>query len=381
MIKVFNVVGARPQIIKASALSRAIKNRYKDQIKEVIVHTGQHYDRELSSVFFQELNIPEPDYNLGVGSGTHSQQTGRIMIGLEELLLKEKPDWVVVYGDTNSTLAAALAASKIQFPIVHIEAGLRSFDRSMPEEVNRIVTDHLSTLLFSPTNAGFKNLMQEGFKPDQSPPYSPDHPKIYHSGDIMYDNALYFGALSDQKMDFLSKQGIEPGKYLLVTIHRENNTDNVNRLENILKALLMLTDDMNKEVVLPLHPRTAKVIEDGISPALREKVKATRKLRIMPPVSFLEVMLLERHAEIIMTDSGGVQKESHFFRKPCIIFRKETEWVELVTNGTCHLADADKGKILKGYNMFTSGKEYAYPEFYGDGKTAEFICREMIDNK
>jgi len=379
MIKVFNVVGARPQIIKASALSRAIKNSFKAQIKEIIVHTGQHYDRELSSVFFQELNIPEPDYNLGIGSGSHSRQTGRIMMGFEELLEKEKPDWVVVYGDTNSTLAAALAASKSQFPVVHIEAGLRSFDRSMPEEINRIVTDHLSTLLFSPTNAGFKNLMQEGFKPEQSPPYSPDHPKIYHSGDIMYDNALYFGSLSEQKKDFLSRHHIDTGKYLLVTIHRENNTNNVKRLESIMKALLRLSEEYKKQVVLPLHPRTSKVIDKGISPTLRKEIRASKNLLIMPPVSFLEVMLLERNAQMILTDSGGVQKESHFFKKPCIIFRKETEWVELVANGTCYLADADKRKIMSGYKLYASGKERIYPEYYGDGKTAEFICQEMID--
>ncbi len=380
MIKVFNVVGARPQIIKASAISRAIRNHFSHLLAEVLIHTGQHYDRGLSAVFFKELEVPQPQVNLHVGSSGHSRQIARIMTGMEELLKAGKPDWVIVYGDTNSTMAAALATAKCNIPVVHIEAGLRSFNRSMPEEINRIVTDHISTLLFSPTDAGFNNLIREGFNPGQSPPYSADHPKIYHSGDIMYDNSSFFGSLSEKKKGFFRDHTIDPDNYCLATIHRENNTDNPDRLENILEALLQIIEDQEIEIVLPLHPRTKKAIYNHVSPGLNQRIKACSGLKILPPVSFLEMTLLEKNSKLIMTDSGGVQKESHFFEKPCLVFRSETEWVELVQNKTCILADADKNQIINGYIQLLAKKDHFYPAFYGDGETAEYICQELIDN-
>ena len=230
-IKLINIVGARPQIIKASAISRAIRKHYSKNITEIIVHTGQHYDKEMSEVFFDELEIHKPDYNLGVGSARHGRQTSMMITGIEEILLKEKPDCVILYGDTNSTLAGALAASKLHFPVIHIEAGLRSFNKSMPEELNRIMSDHSSTLLFAPTNTAFKNLMNEGFRPENSPPYTIDNPKIYLTGDIMYDNTLFFAGLAEKKKaTFLEDISLERNSYILVTIHRDTNTDDIERL-------------------------------------------------------------------------------------------------------------------------------------------------------
>lgn len=380
MIKVLNIVGARPQIIKASAISRTIKESYSGKFKEIIVHTGQHYDKELSSVFFKELHIPKPHHNLRIGSARHSKQTASMMTGLEEIILKKQPDCVIVYGDTNSTLAGALAASKLHYPVVHIEAGLRSYNKNMPEEINRIMCDHVSTLLFSPTNTGFKNLIREGFRPENSPPYTIDNPKIFHSGDIMYDNSLFYGKLAEKKKKFLAEIGVKPGEFILATIHRDNNTDIPARLKSIFEALLEIARGMNIPVVLPLHPRTTLALEKNLSHSFCDVIKKESLLKIMPPVSFLEVILLEKNARLIMTDSGGIQKEAHFFRKPCIIFRKETEWVELVKNKTSVLVDADKEKIIKAVTDFGKKKEMNFPKFYGDGKTAGFICEELVKN-
>ncbi len=234
-IKLINIVGARPQIIKASAISRAIRKHFAGSITEIIVHTGQHYDKEMSDVFFDELEIHKPHYNLGVGSAGHGRQTSLMITGIEEILLKEKPDCVLLYGDTNSTLAGAIAASKLHFPVIHIEAGLRSFNKSMPEELNRIMSDHSSTLLFAPTNAAFKNLMGEGFKPENSPPYTISNPKIYLTGDIMYDNTLFFAGLAEKKKgNFLDDLSLVRNNYVLVTIHRESNTDDIRFLAKYL---------------------------------------------------------------------------------------------------------------------------------------------------
>jgi len=380
MIKVLNIVGARPQIIKASAISRTIKERYSGKLEEIIVHTGQHYDKELSSVFFDELHIPKPHHNLRVGSARHSKQTASMMTGLEDIILNIQPNCVIVYGDTNSTLAGALAASKLHCPVVHIEAGLRSFNKNMPEEINRIMCDHVSTLLFSPTNAGFKNLIKEGFRPENSPPYTIDNPKIFHSGDIMYDNSLFYGELAEKKEKFLTEIGVKPEEFILATIHRDNNTDIPERLRSIFEAFLMIARKQNIPVVLPLHPRTNAALEKNLSKELCKEIKNEPLLKVMPPVSFLEVLLLEKNARLIMTDSGGIQKEAHFFRKPCIIFRKETEWVELVKNKTSVLVDADKEKIIKAVTDLSMNKKLDFPKFYGDGKTAEFICEEMVKN-
>ena len=256
-IKLLNLVGARPQIIKASAISRAIRTRFSDDITEIFVHTGQHYDKEMSEVFFDELEIHKPDYNLGVGSAGHGKQTAMMITGIEEVLIKEKPDCVILYGDTNSTLAGSLAASKLHFPVIHIEAGLRSFNKTMPEELNRIMSDHSSTLLFAPTNAAFKNLMNEGFRPENSPPYTIDNPKIYLTGDIMYDNMLFFAGLAEKKKaDILHQLGLERDNFILVTIHRDTNTDDIIRLNNIFLTLKSLAEERKITLVMPLHPRT-----------------------------------------------------------------------------------------------------------------------------
>jgi UDP-GlcNAc3NAcA epimerase len=378
-IKLINIVGARPQIIKASAISRAIRKYFSDSISEIIVHTGQHYDKELSAIFFDELEIHKPHYNLNVGSAGHGRQTSLMITGIEEILIKEKPDCVLLYGDTNSTLAGALAASKLHFPVIHIEAGLRSFNKTMPEELNRIMSDHSSTLLFAPTNAAFKNLMAEGFRPENSPPYTISNPKIYLTGDIMYDNTLFFADLAEKKKaHFLEKLSIVRNKYILVTIHRDSNTDDIKLLSNILVTLKELAVSKDIVLVMPLHPRTIITLKTRIKD-LYDELMACSHIKIIPPVSFLEMILLEKNCRMIITDSGGVQKESHFFKKPCIVLRNETEWIELVTNGTAKLVGADSEHIRKEFNNFMDiHTEFEYPGFYGDGKTSEFILNEIL---
>ena len=372
MIKIVTVIGARPQIIKAAALSRAIKNKFSDKIKEVIVHTGQHYDENMSQVFFDELGIPAPDYNLGVGSGNHGVQTAKMIEGIEEILLKEKPDYLVVYGDTNSTLAGAIAASKIHIPIIHIEAGLRSFNKAMPEEINRICCDHCSTMLFSPTSTGYKNLINEGFSPNNEKPFNIDNPGIYHCGDVMYDNSLYFGSTAN------SQQSIANSNYILCTIHRNNNTDEPDRLKSIVDALIKISEE--KDIIIPLHPRTKKLLDVNLDLETYNTFINRSSIHIIEPVSFLEMISLEKNAELVITDSGGVQKEAYFFKKPCIIIRSETEWKEIVEVGAALIADADKDKIIEGYYHFKDNRIEEFPEIFGDGKAAEFICNELISN-
>lgn len=378
-IKLINIVGARPQIIKASAISRAIRKHFSDQITEIIVHTGQHYDKEMSEVFFDELEIHKPHYNLGVGSAGHGRQTSLMITGIEEILIKEKPDCVLLYGDTNSTLAGALAASKLHFPVIHIEAGLRSFNKSMPEELNRIMSDHSSTLLFAPTNAAFKNLMSEGFKPENSPPYTISNPKIYLTGDIMYDNTLFYAALAEKKKEtFLEDMSLVRDNYILVTIHRDTNTDDISILEKILVTLKSLAEEKNIMLVMPFHPRTIITLRNRLK-NLYADLKNCKNIKIIPPVSFLEMILLEKNCRMIITDSGGVQKESHFFKKPCIVLRKETEWIELVSNGTAKIVGSDPELIRKEFmNFLDSNSGFDYPAFYGNGKTAEFILSEIL---
>ncbi|MFA5820068.1 MAG: UDP-N-acetylglucosamine 2-epimerase (non-hydrolyzing) [Bacteroidales bacterium] len=378
-IKLLNIVGARPQIIKASAISRAIRKYFSKDITEILVHTGQHYDNEMSGVFFDELEIHKPDYNLGVGSAGHGRQTSMMITGIEEVLLKEKPDCVLLYGDTNSTLAGALAASKLHFPVIHIEAGLRSFNKSMPEELNRIMSDHSSTLLFAPTNAAFKNLMSEGFRPENSPPYTIDNPKIYLTGDIMYDNTQFFAGLAEKKKTKLLEQlSLERDNFILVTIHRDTNTDDIVRLKEILVTLKKLAEEKEIILVMPLHPRAIISLKTKLK-SLYNELCECRYIKIIPPVSYLEMILLEKNCRMIVTDSGGVQKESHFFRKPCIVLRKETEWIELVNNGTAKLVDADPEQIKQEFlKLMDSHSVLEYPGFYGDGKTAEFILNEIL---
>lgn len=377
-MKIVTVIGARPQIIKAAALSRAIKEHFKKEVNEVIVHTGQHYDDNMSQVFFNELGIPQPDYNLGVGSASHGVQTAKMIEGIEEILLKEKPDYLVLYGDTNSTLAGAIAASKIHVPIAHIEAGLRSFNKSMPEEINRICCDHCSTLLFSPTATGFKNLIKEGFNPDNKRRFTIDNPGIYHCGDVMYDNSKYFANIADTKSQILDKEGLRGTGYILCTIHRDNNTDQPERLNAIFKALLKISE--SKMVVLPLHPRTSKLLNTNLEKDLYDKITNNKNIKILPPASFLDMIVLERHAQMVVTDSGGVQKEAFFFQKPCLIFRSETEWKEIVECGAAVITDADENKIIDSFNNFVENPPHKFPEIFGDGKAAEFICKEMLEN-
>ena len=271
MIKIVTVIGARPQIIKAAALSRAIKNNFSNKITEVIIHTGQHYDENMSQVFIDELGIPQPNYNLNVGSGSHGKQTAEMIVGIEKILQKEKPNYLVLYGDTNSTLSGAIAASKLHIPIVHIEAGLRSFNKTMPEEINRIMCDHSSTLLFSPTATGFKNLLNEGFQPNNKPPYTSDHQGIFHCGDVMYDNSLFFKTISEARSTIIIDNNLKKGNFILSTIHRDNNTDNPERLVSIFSSLLDIATNDNITIVIPLHPRTSKLLETNLNPELEMK--------------------------------------------------------------------------------------------------------------
>lgn len=378
MIKIVTIIGARPQIIKAAALSRAIKNLFSTQIQEIIVHTGQHYDANMSQVFFDELGIPAPDYNLNVGSGSHGKQTAIMLTGIEEILIKEKPNAIVLYGDTNSTLAGGIAASKIHVPVIHIEAGLRSFSKAMPEEINRIMCDHVSTFLFSPTKTGYDNLIREGFNKDALAPYTADNPKIYHCGDVMYDNSLYFSDISEEKTDVISKLKLQKNKFILATIHRNNNTDEPERLNALFKSLNDISLKHSLDVVLPLHPRTAKLLPLNLKKELFESISVNPHFKIIEPASFLEMLALEKNCQLVMTDSGGVQKEAFYFEKPCVILRPETEWVELVECGAAIVADADEMKIKAAFDSLTHKLDLRFPKLYGDGKASEFICKELI---
>ena len=276
--------------------------------------------------------------------------------GIEEILLIEKPNCVVVYGDTNSTLAGALAASKINIPVIHIEAGLRSYNKSMPEEINRIMCDHVSTLLFSPTKTGFNNLVKEGFKENSEPPYSINNPKIIHCGDVMFDNSLYFSSIAEETTAILKENNLEEEKYILATIHRDNNTDNAVRLNSLFNAINKIAKENKIKVVIPIHPRTAKLLPKNLNSSLYSEIKISEYIKIIDPVSFLEMIALEKNAQLIMTDSGGVQKEAFFFKKPCIILRQETEWIELAECGSAITADAIEQNIIDAYNIFLSKK-------------------------
>ena len=378
--KIITIVGARPQIIKSSAISRAIKNNFSQILEEKIVHTGQHYDENMSEVFFHEMGIPLPDYNLNVGSGSHGAQTARMIEGLEEIFIKEQPTAIVVYGDTNSTIAGALAAAKIHIPVLHVEAGLRSFNKAMPEEVNRIACDHMSTLLFTPTTTGFDNLKREGFNLESIEKASANSPRVYHCGDVMYDNSLYFSSVSDSKSTILNEIGLEPNNYILSTIHRDSNTDISANLESIFKALLQIQKDSGLSIVLPIHPRTRSKMKDQLSAQLFSEVEANEQFKIIDPAGFLDIIALEKNAKMIVTDSGGLQKEAYFFQKPCIILRPQTEWVEIVNNGNAILTEASYDKIMNAFFVLSTKTDFTYPTLYGDGKAAEFICEKIIEH-
>ena len=354
-IKIITVIGARPQFIKASSLSREIA-KYNN-IEEIIIHTGQHYDANMSDVFFEELEIPKPKYSLGIGGGTHGQNTGRMIEKIEEILIKENPNYLLVYGDTDSTLAGALAATKIHVPVIHIEAGLRSFNKRMPEEINRILTDHCADLLFTPTETASSNLINEGIGKE----------KIYNVGDIMYDTALYFGNKAEKESKILNKLNIN--NYYLVTIHRQENTDDKKRLENIFTGLNKLAIENN--VLLPLHPRTKKKLNEFNLNILLDNII------IIEPVGYLDMVMLEKNAKGIITDSGGIQKEAFFYGVPCFTLRDETEWIELVKIGVNKLIENNESiyeQIIKSEFKNNFGSK-----IYGDGNTSELIIRRILN--
>lgn len=376
MIKIITIIGARPQIIKAAAISRAVRTSFSDRIKEVIVHTGQHYDHNMSAVFFDELKIPKEDYNLNVGSASHAVQTAEIMRLLEPVLEEEKPQGVLVYGDTNSTLAAALTAAKMHIPVIHVEAGMRSFNKTMPEEINRICCDHVSTMLFSPTVTGTENLCREGFSENTRAPYSINNPLVVHCGDVMYDNSIYFAAEARQKSTILSDLNLSSGEFTLCTIHRESNTDDAQNLNSIFRALLHIAENNKQKIVIPMHPRTSKILTQQLQPELAERLERNYDIQIVEPVSFMDMIVLESECNMIITDSGGVQKESYFFKKPCVILRDETEWVELVEQGTAVIGGTDTDSIIDAFNKLKS-RNLNFPPLFGDGHAAEFICKQI----
>jgi UDP-GlcNAc3NAcA epimerase len=378
--RIITIIGARPQIIKSSAISRAIRDYFSDKIEEIIVHTGQHYDENMSNVFFEEMEIPKPNYNLNVGSGLHGAQTAKMIEGLEKIFLDEKPNAIVIYGDTNSTIAGAIAAAKIHIPIVHIEAGLRSFNKSMPEEINRISADHMSTLLFSPTKTGISNLQNEGFSTEIKSKASIDNPNVYLCGDIMYDNSLYFSSISDEKSSILNILEIESNNYILCTIHRDSNTDNDQNINSIFRALINIQESSGLNIVLPIHPRTKGKMNELLDIEIKQKLESNSKIQIIPPAGFLDIISLEKNARIIVTDSGGLQKEAFFFQKPCVILREQTEWVEIVENGNAILTGSNEEKIVSAFNELINKSNFSYPLFYGDGQAARFICSKILDD-
>ncbi|MCG3717592.1 UDP-N-acetylglucosamine 2-epimerase (non-hydrolyzing) [Aliarcobacter butzleri] len=353
MIKILTILGARPQFIKAGSISREIA-KYKE-IEEIIVHTGQHYDANMSDIFFDEMQIPKPNYFLGIGGKSHGAMTGQMIEKIEEVVFKEKPDWILVYGDTNSTLAGAIVASKLHIKLAHIEAGLRSFNMKMPEEVNRILTDRVSNILFCPTDTAIQNLKNEGFQNLNC--------KIVKSGDVMQDGAMFYKNLA-------VKPNIEiKNSFILCTIHRAENTDNETRLKSIFEALEEIAKE--KQVILPLHPRTKKILEN-----LKLDIN---NLTIIEPVGYLEMVWLIDNCDFVMTDSGGLQKEAYFFEKQCITLRDETEWVELVECGANTLVGANGKKILEVYkNNSEFNKESLKLNLYGGGKASENIIKELI---
>jgi len=377
MIKLLTIIGARPQIIKAAAISRSIKNKFSKSVTEKILHTGQHYDENMSKIFFEEMDIPYPDYNLNVGSGAHGEQTAKMIAGIEKILLEEVFDGVILYGDTNSTLAGSIAAAKLNIPIFHIEAGLRSNNMSMPEEINRIACDHMSSILFTPTRTALTNLENEGFNSSSAVFKNGKKRVVCNCGDIMYDNSIYFSSIADDKSDILEKYDLKKNNYILATVHRDNNTDDNIRLSNIFKAIISISNTDNIKVVIPLHPRTLKLLSSDINKELFNEIKGSTNVVITKPVSFLEIIYLEKNSKLIITDSGGVQKEAIFFNKPSIILRPETEWVEIIDNNAAIIADADYDRITKAYKILAES-ELNYPNLFGDGNASYKIIEEII---
>lgn len=382
-ITILTIVGARPQFIKAAALSRAINGPFAGQIKEFILHTGQHYDQGMSDVFFSEMGIPQPAYRLNIGSSTHGEQTGRMLEGIEKVCLELRPHAIVVYGDTNSTLAGALAGVKLHIPVVHIEAGLRSFNKRMPEEVNRIVADHSSTLLYTPTDTGETNLLKEGFSAlavsRTKGRCDLDNPYVVRCGDLMYDNTLHYASEAQRHLPLLERLGLSGTPYLLATIHRPQNTDDPATLMGILNALRQCAAQAGQRVVIPMHPRTSNILRERMGSEW-DTLMADAALCITRPVGFLEMLLLQRHASMVLTDSGGVQKEAYFMQKPCVILRPETEWKEIVEAGCALLAGSDPKRIMESYDIMSAkAATLQYPPIFGDGHAAEHICKTMVE--
>jgi len=354
-MKILTVVGARPQFIKAAPVSKALRAAGHH---EFLVHTGQHYDYAMSQVFFDELGIPQPDVNLGIGSGSHGRQTGEMLMRLEAVIQEQQPDWVLVYGDTNSTLAGALAAVKLHVPVAHVEAGLRSFNRAIPEEHNRVLTDHCADLLFCPTQTAVDNLAREGITQG-----------VHLVGDTMYDAVLQFGELARQRSRILETLGLTPKRYLLATVHRPYNTDNPENLRSILSAFI----ECGETVIFPVHPRTqARLAEAG----LLEMLQSAPQVRLIEPVGYLDMLMLEQNARMILTDSGGMQKEAYFFAVPCVTLRPETEWVETVEVGWNVVVGADKNKIILAVSENIWPTEEPQPVF-GRGSASLQITRQL----
>lgn len=354
-MKVLTIVGARPQFIKAGPFSRAVRARHT----EVLVHTGQHYDPQLSDVFFDELSLPRPDHHLGVGSGSHGRQTGQILERVEDVMRLETPDAVVIYGDTNSTLAGALAAAKLSMPIAHVEAGLRSFVRDMPEEINRIVADRLSTWLFAPTANAVENLRREGIAvANDSPTTHNRQPTTYLTGDIMYDALLQNATIAQERSRAIETLALRPKEYVLATIHRAANTDDVAKLAEIFDALALLKEP----VIVPLHPRTRAAL-------MGTDIEVEPPVRIIDPVGYLDMLQLQKNARMVLTDSGGVQKEAYLLGVPCVTMRDETEWVETLEGGWNVLAGADCERILAAARRTPPAGDP--PAVFGDGHAAE----------
>jgi len=356
-MKIVTILGARPQFIKAGSVSREM-SKYPN-ITEVIVHTGQHYDTNMSDIFFTQMQIPKPDYFLGIGGKTHGAMTGQMIEKIEELLLNELPDWVLLYGDTDSTLAGAIAASKLDIKIAHVEAGLRSYNMKMPEEINRILTDRVSTILFCPTSVAIENLKKEG--------YANMNCTVLDIGDVMYDGALFYSHIAIKPKNVTDCID----SFILCTIHRAENTDDPHKLNNIFMALGEISKKVH--IILPLHPRTKKLIK-------KYNIDLPNKITIIDPVGYLEMVWLIRNSELIMTDSGGLQKEAFFFEKPCITLRDETEWSELVENHFNVLVGADYNKIMSTYNKFTFNSDFSQ-KFYGDGNASKKICDSLMHFK
>jgi UDP-N-acetylglucosamine 2-epimerase (non-hydrolysing) len=348
-MKIASVVGVRPQFVKASVVSRELRKSHE----EILIHTGQHYDYEMNKIFFEELDIPEPDYYLGVGSGSHGQQTGEMLRKLEEVLTIEKPDLVLTYGDTNSTLAGALASSKLGIKSAHVESGLRSFDRSMPEEINRILTDHCSDIFFCPTQNAVNNLGAEGITRN-----------VYLTGDVMVDSLLLNKKIAEDKSTILNDLDLESKDYLVATIHRANNTDNIEHLRNIIEAFQKL----NENIVFPVHPRTEKLLKNyGLYESLCSSVK------LIKPLGFLDFIKLMNHAKMILTDSGGIQKEAYILKVPCVTLRENTEWIETVEDGWNVLAGSNKDGIVKAVNEFIPSIQ-EHRNIFGDGSASNRIA-------